>query len=197
MDLQQLIKYFFRPLLIISDGDGDGYGDGYGDGNGDGNGDGYGDGDGDGIKTFNKQTVYIIDKIQTIIKSIKNDVAKGFILNKDLSLTSCYIVRNDYYYSHGATLKEALQSLQEKTELSLPIAKRVENFKNKFKNFNRKVNASLLYIWHFKLTGSCKMGRDSFCTNHKINLTKDKFTIYEFIELVKDQYGSEIIKQLK
>ena len=201
-------------------GDGDGNGDGYGDGNGNGHGygNGYGNGNGhgygyghgyghgygngnghgygDGIISFNNQKVYIIDKIQTIIKSIKNDIAKGFILNGDLSLDECYIVRNDYFYSHGKTLKEALKSLTDKTESNLPIELRIKQFQAKFNNYNLKQKASLLYDWHFKLTGSCKTGRDSFCLNHNIDLKKDKFTIYEFIELTKNSYGSEVIKQL-
>ena len=86
--------------------------------------------------------------------------------------------------------------MQEKTELNLPIAKRIENFKNQFKDFNKKVKASLLYSWHFKLTGSCQIGRDIFCKNNNINLTKDKLTIIEFINLTKNEYGSEVIKQL-
>lgn len=180
-------------------GSGSGYGPGSGCGSGYGNGhgDGYGDGDNDGqILSFNKQKVYIIDDTKTIITSVKNDVAKGFILNKDLTLTDCYIVKNNYHFSHGKTLKEALQSLENKTLLSLPIEQRIENFKNSFKNYNLKQKASLLYDWHYKLTGSCRMGRDNFVLNKNINLAKDKLTIHEFIKLTENSYGGEIIKQL-
>ena len=206
MDIQE-INHFLRPCIVISNGygdgngdgygDGNGYGDGYGDGDGNGYGDGYGDGDGNGIKKFNTQSVYIIDNQQTIITSIKNDVAKGYLLNKDLTLTPCFIVRNDYCYAHGLSLKEALKSLDDKTTLTLPVEKRIENFKNQFKNYNLKIKASLLYDWHFKLTGSCKMGRDSFCSNNSINLQKDKFTINEFIKLTENEYNGHIIKLLK
>ena len=184
------------------DGNGDGHGNGYGHGNGngygDGNGNGYGDGHGygHGIKIFNKSKVYLIDNIQTILTLIKNDVAKGFILNSDLTLTKCYIVRNDFHFAHNSTLNEALKSLEDKTTLTLPIPKRIENFKNSFKDFSKKIKASILYDWHYKLTGSCKMGRDNFCVNNNINLKKDKFTVLEFIELTKNSYGGDIIKQL-
>ena len=176
-------------------GDGNGYGSGSGSGNGSGNGNGYGNGNGSGIKTFNNYSIHIIDNIQTIVTNIKNDVAKGFILNKDLTLTACYIVRNDYYYSHGKTLKEALKSLTDKTLLNLPIEKRIENFKQVFTDFNKKYKASLLYDWHFNLTGSCKFGRDSFVRNNGIDL-KSKYSIHEFIELTKNEYNGDIIKQL-
>ena len=84
-----------------SDGSGYGYGDGsgygygssygYGDGSGysNGDGDGYGDGYGYGVKSINNDRVYLIDNVQTIIKSVRNNIAKGFILNKDLTLSSC------------------------------------------------------------------------------------------------------------
>jgi hypothetical protein len=182
MDIQK-INNFLRPLLS---GNGNGNGNGYGDGNG----------DGDGVSSINNQKVYILDGLQTILTSITQDSAKGFILNKDLTLEPCYIVRNNYHFSHGTTLKEALISLEVKTLLSLPINKRIEMFKNEFKDFNKKVKAFVLYDWHFKLTGSCKMGRNNFIANNNIDLQKDKFSVYEFVKLTKDQYNGEIIKKL-
>ena len=133
------------------DGDGNGNGNGYGSGNGYGNGDGYGDGNGNGIgiKLLNKQTVYLIDGVLTIISSIKDDAVKGFILNDDLSLSPCYTVRNEYHYSHGTTLKEALKSLEEKTLLNTPIKNRIKSFKDYFKDFNKKEKALSLYEWPF------------------------------------------------
>ncbi len=180
-----------------SSGYSSGYGDGSGSGSGSGDGDGDGDGSGDGIKYFNNHKIHNIDSIETILVSIKNDVAKGFILNRDLTLEKCFIVRNDYFFSHGNTLKEALISLEEKTALKMPIEKRIEYFKSKFSDFNLKQKSKLLYDWHFKLTGSCKMGRDNFCKENSINLSKDKLTVNEFISLTENYYGGEIIKMLK
>lgn len=40
------------------------------------------------------------------------------------------------------------------------------------------------------------MGRDNFIKNNKIDILKDKFTVLEFIELTKNQYGGDVIKQL-
>lgn len=192
------LNHFLRPLFIFANGYGNGYGNGDGDGNGNGYGDGYrnGYGNGNGIKSLNSQFVYKIDNIQTIITSVKNDVAKGFIINSDLTQSPCYIVRNDYYFSHGVTLKEALTSLEDKTTLTLPIEKRIEAFKTTFKDFNKKIKAAILYDWHYRLTGSCKMGRDNFILNHNIDLNKDKFTVFEFIKLTENAYNGHIIKQL-
>jgi hypothetical protein len=40
------------------------------------------------------------------------------------------------------------------------------------------------------------MGRLSFIENKGIDLKKDKFTVLQFIELVKDSYGSDVIRGL-
>ena len=177
-----------------SNGNGHGYGRGNGNGDGDGNHSSYGY---SGIKSINGDKVYTIDGVNTIIKSIKGNIAKGFILRNDLTLVPCYIVKNDYFFAHGDTIKAALKSLQEKTDLNLPIPQRIINFKNQFHDFNVKIKAQVLYDWHFKLTGSCKTGRDTFCINNNINIEKDKFTVNEFIALTKDSYKGEIIKLLK
>jgi hypothetical protein len=194
------------------DGSGYGYGDGYGDGSGygygssygygdgsgysNGDGDGYGDGYGYGVKSINNDRVYLIDNVQTIIKSVRNNIAKGFILNKDLTLSSCYIIKENNVFSHGKTLKDAVTSLQEKLFKSFTVEERIAKFKEIFVDYNKKYSAKLLFDWHHNLTLSCLFGRQSFVKNNNINLDTDTFTIYEFIELTKNSYNGEIIKQL-
>ena len=183
-------------------GYGTGYGNGYGNGTGDGTGDKYGYGDGSGyvrgygIKTFNNQNVYQIDNLATIISSIRNNIAKGFIVQSDFTLTPCYIVKENNYFSHGATVKEAFQSLQEKLYQNESLEERIIKFKEKFVDFKAKYPASELFTWHNILTGSCRIGRESFVKDHNININTDKFTIYEFIELTKDSYNGDNIKLL-
>jgi len=185
------------------DGDGYGYGDGNGDGYGNGNGDGYGngngngDGDGYGIKSFNNQKVYIIDNVQTIIKSIKGNIAKGFILQSDLSLSPCFIAKGENHFAHGESIQEAVKSLQEKLLESLPIEDRIVKFKEQFSDIKKKYKAIDFYNWHFFLTGSCKMGRDSFIKDKGFNIEKDTFTVLEFINLTKNSYQGNIISQLE
>ena len=183
-------------------GDGGGYGSGYGYGGGSGSGSGYGgSGDGGGgdggIKILNNQLVSIIDKTQTIITSIKNNIAKGFIVQPDLSLLPCYIAKGENQFAHGDTIHEAVKSLQEKLLITLPIEQRIIKFKEQFKSLKKKYKAKDYFDWHYFLTGSCNMGRMSFINQNSINLDKDSFTILEFIEKTKNQYGSDVIKQLK
>ena len=197
-------------------GYGDGYGDGSGDGSGDGDGSGYGDGSGsgsgygsgygsgsgcgdgygDGIKTFNGDKVYIIDDIPTIIKHIHDNVAKGYILNDDFTLTKTFVAKENGKFAHGETLHDAFASLQEKLYDDSTEEERIEAFKKHFPDFTKKVSAKELFYWHHVLTGSCKQGRLSFCINKGIDIEKDSFTIYEFIELTKESYNGDIIKKL-
>ena len=187
-------------------GDGTGYCDGYCDGNGYGYGDGYGDGtgycdgdgngNGDGIKSFNGKKVYIIDGVQTIIKSVRGNVAKGFILQDDLTLKPCFIVKENNLFAHGNTLHDAFTALQEKLYDESTEEERISKFKEHFNDFSKKYPASDLFVWHHTLTGSCKAGREAFCRDHGIDVNKDSFTVYEFIELTKNAYKGEIINKL-
>lgn len=96
-------------------GSGDGYGYGSGSGDGDGSGDGYGYGD--GIKSINGNSIYVVDNIPTIITNVKGNIAEGFILQSDLSLTPCFIAKENNQFSHGNTLHEAFESLREKLKV--------------------------------------------------------------------------------
>jgi len=184
---------FVRTQCInkYGSGDGSGSGDGYGYGSGSGSGSGYGD----GLKMINNQRVYMIDGVQTIIKSIKGNLASGFIVNSDLTLTPCFIAKGENQFAHGSTAKEAVESLQAKLLKSTPIEKRIEMFNDKFEK-SVKYPAIEFYNWHHILTGSCKFGRDSWCKDRGINIDSDTFTVQEFIELTKNSYGNDVINQL-
>ena len=88
-----------------------------------------------------------------------------------------------------------MESLEEKIFDNLDADEKIAEFR---KNFNDKDKylASKFYKWHHNLTGSCKMGRDSFVKNNNINL-KSKITVVEFIRLTENNYMGDIIKQLK
>ena len=186
------------------DGSGSGYGYGSGDGSGDGYGYGYGDGCGygcgsgcdDGIKSINGNSIYVVDNIPTIITNVKGNIAKGFILQSDLSLTPCFIAKENNQFSHGNTLHEAFESLREKLYDDSTEEERILKFKEHFSDFSKKYSAKDLFIWHHVLTGSCKAGREAFCKDKGIDVDNDRFTVYEFIELAKNSYGGEIIRKL-
>ena len=202
--MEEIIKDFLSVGYSYSYGSGDGYGDGtgygYGYGTGTGSGDGYGygsgTGSGSGIKNINGDTVYFIDGVQTIIKSVRGNIAKGYILQSDLTLTPCYVVKDSNQFAHGDTLHDAFNSLHEKIYSSETYEERLNRFKEKFTDFNVKYSAKELFSWHGILTGSCKAGRTAFCKDHDIDIDQDSFTIHEFIELTKNSYGGDIVNKL-
>ena len=177
-------------------GNGCGSGNGYDKGSGSGNGDGSGYGSGFGnIKSFDGKDVFLIDGIQTIITAIFGNVAKGYILENDLTLTPCYVAKSGNTFAHGNTLKEAIDALHDKLFDDMPEEDRIAEF---FKTHSPGVKypAKDLFVWHNRLTGSCEAGRMSFARSHDIDLGNDTFTIEEFVSLCKDSYGGETIKKL-
>lgn len=201
------------------DGDGDGSGDGmgygsdsglghgsnystygtYDDGNDCGSGSlyctGSGKGYGDGIKEINGKEIYMVDDIPTIFKSIRNNIAKGFIVKSDLQFEPCYIVKENNQFAHGFTLKDAFMSLQEKLYDDSTEEERIEAFKKQFPEYDVKYDNMDLFVYHHVLTGSCRMGREAFMSNKGLSLD-GKTSVREFVKLTQDAYGGDIIKKL-
>ncbi len=174
------------------------YGNGYGDGYGSGDGAGIGCGVGKGVKELNGDNVHLVDGLQTIIKSVHGNIAQGFILKRDLTLQPCYIVKEQNYFAHGDTLHDAFTSLQEKLERIYDESteeERIEAFVKKFPNYDTPYSNRDLFAYHHVLTGSCRMGRESFCKDKGINLDGNT-TVREFVSLTKGNYGSDTICKL-
>lgn len=174
---------------------------GYGDGTGDGSGWGCGDGDGSGcasvgIKAINSQDVFLIDGVPTILTSLRRNIAMGFILQSDLTLTPCFVVKSCGRFAHGDTLHAAVNALREKLYDDSTEEERLAAFKKHFPVFDKKYPAREFFTWHHILTGSCKAGREAFCRDRGIDLDKDKYTVYEFILKTMYSYGGHIIQRL-
>ena len=177
--------------------DGYGYGYGYDDGYDDGYGYGYGYDDGSGIKSINGETIYIIDGVYTLIDHVKGNVAKGRILKDDLTFEQCYVAKQDGYFAHGKTLREAMSALTDKLLEDMPEEERIAEFIKAHK-WGEKYSAVDFYDWHHRLTGSCDMGRREFATSHGFKVTEDELlTVEAFIELTKNSYGSTTIRKLE
>ena len=177
--------------------DGSGFGDGLGSGSGSRHGYGscFNNDYDDGIDSYNGQKVYRIDGVQTLINHVYKTIAKGYILEQDFSLVPCYIVKGNGYFAHGKTVKEAVKALQAKIFENMDSEETIKLFIARFEK-NKKYPGTEFFKWHHYLTGSCLMGRESFVRKHELNL-KDEITVDEFIALCENDYGSEIIKQLK
>lgn len=164
---------------------------------GSGSGSGYGDGDGDGsgIKRFNRETVYRIDGVNTLIRSVRGNTAHGAILNGDLTLTPCYIVKQDNVFAHGETLREAMEALRDKIFEDMPEDERIDTFLRETDR-EKAYPTKYFYDWHHRLTGSCDMGRKQFARNHGVDLEHGMMTITEFLELTKNAYGGDVIRKV-
>ena len=177
-------------------GDGSGDGDGSGSGSGSGYGYGYGYGFGDGIKTFEEHIVYMIDGIATIINQVVGNLAKGFILGDDLTLMPCYVAKGQNLFAHGETAKKAEEALREKIFANMDTDQAIEMFLGEFTP-GKKYPAKDFYMWHNRLTGSCEFGRNKFVREHGIDLENGIYTVDEFIEITKNDFGGEVIRQLE
>ena len=147
------------------------------------------------MKEINGHAVYVIDNTRTIITSIHGNVAQGFILEHNTKLVQCYIAKDNNHFAHGKTLREAFSSLQEKLYDDSTEEERIRAFKRKFPSYDTKYSNQDLFVYHHVLTGSCRMGRESFANSRGISLS-DKTTVREFVQLTKDAYGGDIIKKL-
>lgn len=170
-------------------------GGGYGCGFGSPDGNGYGCGEYLGVKDINGNIVYMIDEMPTIITSVRNNIAKGFIVKSDLQFEPCYIVKENNQFAHGFTLKDAFMSLQEKLYDDSTEEERIEAFKKQFPEYDVKYDNMDLFVYHHVLTGSCRMGREAFMSNKGLSLD-GKTSVREFVKLTQDAYGGDIIKKL-
>ena len=178
-------------------GDGSGSGCGYGTGSGCGSGCGYGDGYGygNGIKRFNGEPVFRIDGVNTLIRSVRGNTAHGAIVNNDLTLTPCYIVKQENVFAHGETLREAMEALREKLFEDMPEDERIAMFLRETDR-EKTYPTQYFYDWHHRLTGSCDMGRKQFASDHGVDLEHGMMTLTEFLELTKDAYGGDVIRKV-
>ena len=172
------------------------HGDGYGSGSGDGSGSGSGSGSGDGVIQYCGYPVYWIDDTSTLIYRVRDNVAHGAILNGDLTFSDCVIVRDDAHFAHGKTLGEAMDALRDKTFDDMDEDERIDAFLEAFPDVDKPVPNRDLYDWHHRLTGSCTMGRDTFVRDRGIDMD-GKTSVRDFLKLVRDSYGSEIIRAVE
>ena len=148
-----------------------------------------------GVKVINGYEVHRIDDMPTIITSVRGNVAQGFIVQSDLQLKPCYVVKENNKFAHGETLHDAFNSLQEKLFDDSSEDERLDAFKKKFPEYDVKYDNRDLFKYHHILTGSCRMGRELFVSSKGLSLD-GKTSVREFVKLTKNAYGGDIIQKL-
>ena len=161
-------------------------------GYGDGSGDGYGDGE---LKSYNHRRVYYIDEVSTLIDSVRGNIARGCIINKDKTLTPCYIARYGNSFAHGNNIKDAMRDALAKHMQDMPEEERIAEFIKAHPDVSATYPCEDLFRWHNTLTGSCEFGRRQFCKDNDIDLN-GSYTVLYFLEITKDAYGGKVIKNI-
>lgn len=119
----------------------------------------------------------------------------GYILLSDLQLKPCFIAKGNGKFAHGETVREAFDALQKKLYDNSTEKERIEAFVKKFPEYDKEYDNKDLFYYHHILTGSCKMGRETFISNKGLSLD-NKTTIRKFVELTQYEYGGNIIRKL-
>lgn len=138
----------------------------------------------------------MVDDVPTIIRHLHGNIAKGDILQSDLTLTPCFVVKQGSLFAHGGTLAEAQKALEDKVFAGLDVNEKIKVFCKEFV-YGVKYPARTFFDWHHRLTGSCDAGRKAFARDRGIDVDAAEYTVNEFIALTEGAYGREIIKQLK
>ena len=154
---------------------------------------GYGNGD---VTELNGNIIDYIDNVPSVITQVHGNIACGYIVKEDLTLEPCFIAKVGNSFAHGKTLKDAVADAEAKETKRLPIEERIEKFIEVFGSLDSEHTGKEFYDWHHVLTGSCEMGRDTFCKAHNIDLTQ-KYTVKYFLDITKDSYGSDVIKLIE
>lgn len=74
--------------------------------------------------------------------------------------------------------------------------RRIDTF-IKTHNLTDKYPAKELSRWHMILTHSCPVGRHLYAKKVNVDVDKEMFTVPEFFEFCKDEFGHEIIEKLE
>lgn len=184
---------------LNGEGEGYGFGDGYGCGDGSGYGCGHRYDDGLGfakLKSYNHRKVYYIDYIPTLIDSVRGNVARGYMINSDMTISACYVAKVGNSFAHGDTIHAAHADASAKHMRGMSEEERIDMFVSEHPNLDGEYPCEDLFKWHNTLTGSCEMGRTKFCRDHGISLS-EKYTIRYFLDITKNAYGGSVIKKVQ
>ena len=132
----------------------------------------------------NKEYIKVDGIFTRIISERGNVMRVQRIAHKEVE----YLVTDgDGRLAHGATLKEAKESL---------IYKIADRDSSKYKEWKKDTivtHAEAIEAYRV-ITGACALGTRHFCESVLCENKKDKYTIAEVIELTKGLYGAETFK---
>lgn len=125
------------------------------------------------------------------VKALGGNVAKGAVLQKDLTLKDCWIAKRGNFFAHGDTLHAAVDAVNAKWRENRPLDERIAEFVKTHPSLDEEYGD--LFAWHHTLTGSCEFGRRNWCEEHGYK-PADSITLRTFFEKTKDDYGGDVIR---
>ena len=123
-------------------------------------------------------------------------IARGAIVNGDLTTTPCYVAKSGDCFGHGETLRAALDAALDKDFDDLTLAERLAAFRKEMQPGTEYPNTAF-FSWHHRLTGSCEMGRRQFARDNGIDVEHGSMTPEAFIRLTEHAYRGDAIRQLR
>ena len=134
-----------------------------------------------------------IDGINTTIQCVRGDIARGFIVNDDLTLTKIFVARIGDTFAHAESAKAAIESCRLKLLLDSDPTERVAMF---LKTAKLSYSGHELLGIHRALTGACIAGQQAFVKNQGIDLDRN-YTLPEFCDITIGAFGGSVIRILK
>ena len=113
-----------------------------------------------------------------------------------MTMTPCFIVKNNRLFAHGDNLHYAMSALRDKMFEDMSEEERISEFIKEHPDKDKAHPNKDLFDWHNRLTGSCMAGRTAFVKDHGLTLDGET-TVKEFIKMTKNAYGGSTIKALE
>ena len=113
-----------------------------------------------------------------------------------MTLEECWVAKAGEYYAHGKNIHSAHCDAVAKQQRNASLEERLDSFIKAHPDLDVKYDGMDLFRWHNILTGSCEMGRRSFCRDHGIDPDNASMTVEEFVRLTCNAYGGNVIRQL-
>jgi len=148
-----------------------------------------------GITEINGMKVHLIDGIATILTAVHGNIAKGFILESELTMKPCFVVKENEIIAHGADLRKAMVALNDKIFDRVPLEDRIAQFIKEHPDKERRYPNRDLLSWHHKLTGHCEERNNAF-TKGSNEVLDGRTSVTEFLALAQNAYGGFFVMQL-
>lgn len=137
---------------------------------------------------------YVIGHL-THIEELCEEKAIGYYLGRTGRKVPLFAFKEDGYIGIGCSYAHAMDSLLSKKIEGTSLEERIQKFVESH-SLDEKYTIKDFWEWHRYLTLSCYGGGERFKNEHNLN-EDDLISVDEFVELVKEEFGGEIISKAR